>query len=52
MKRTRSLADSLNANITPLFVIGHNGISGAPEDLEAQLGEAIGQIRKSGCDVC
>ncbi len=52
MKRAKSLADSLNANITPLFVIGHNGISGAPEDLEAQLGEAVGQIRKSGCDVC
>jgi len=52
LKRTKSLADSLNANITPLFVIGTIGISGAPEDLEAQLGEAVGQIRKSGCDVC
>ena len=50
--QTRELADRVNASVTPLFIIGHNGISGAPEDLEAQLTQHVGEIRKSGCEVC
>lgn len=52
LTRTRGLADRINANMTPLFVIGHNGISGVPDDFDAQLAEYVGEIRKSGCDVC
>jgi len=52
LARTRQLADRLTVNTTPLFIIGHNGISGAPDDLDAQLAEYVGEIRKSGCEVC
>lgn len=52
LTRTRELADRVNANMTPLFIIGHNGISGVPDDLDAQLSAYVGEIRKSGCEVC
>jgi protein-disulfide isomerase len=48
----RTLADRLNVTTTPLMIIGHNGISGAPDDLESQLGNYGAEVRKAGCDVC
>jgi protein-disulfide isomerase len=52
LTRAQNLADKLNVTVTPLYVVGYNGISGAPEDLIAQLTEHVEEIRKSGCDVC
>ena len=49
---TRSLASGLSVEGTPLFIIGHSGIAGAPDDLVAQITKYVEQIRKSGCDVC
>ncbi len=50
--RTRELADRVNASVTPLFIIGHNGISGVPDDFDAQLAQHVADIRKNGCGVC
>lgn len=52
LTRTRELADRINATVTPLFIVGHNGISGAPDDFVAQLSQYVSDVRKSGCDVC
>jgi protein-disulfide isomerase len=49
---TRALATSLSVEGTPLFIIGHNGIAGAPDDLTAQLAKFVAEARQSGCDVC
>lgn len=46
------LAARLSVEGTPLFIIGHNGIAGAPDDWLAQLEKFVGAVRKSGCDVC
>lgn len=48
----RQLADTLGVGGTPLFLIGHNGIPGAPDDLIAQIEKFVGEVRASGCDVC
>lgn len=48
----RDLANVLNVGGTPLFLIGHNGIPGAPDDLATQLEKFVGEVRASGCDVC
>lgn len=52
LERTQALANQLNVNVTPLYIIGHNGIAGAPDDLISQLSEHAETIRKSGCEVC
>lgn len=52
LTRTQDLATALNVNVTPLYVVGHNGVAGAPEDLLPQITELADGIRKSGCDVC
>lgn len=49
---TRDLASRLNVEGTPLFIIGHNGIAGAPDDLIDQLTKHVAEVRKSGCSVC
>lgn len=52
LTRAQTLADKLNVTVTPLYIVGHNGISGAPDDLIAQLTDHANEIRKSGCEVC
>lgn len=52
LTRAQNLADKLNVTVTPLYIVGYNGISGAPDDLIEQLTEHADEIRKSGCDVC
>lgn len=52
LARTQSLATALNVNVTPLYIVGHNGVAGAPEDLIPQITGHAEAIRKSGCDVC
>lgn len=48
----RDLANVLNVAGTPLFIIGHNGIAGAPDNVASQIETYVDQVRKSGCDVC
>lgn len=52
LTRAQQLAERLNVPATPLYIVGHNGISGAPEDLIAQIKQHADAIRASGCDVC
>jgi protein-disulfide isomerase len=52
LTRTQDLATRLSVTSTPLYIIGHNGIAGAPDDLGAQLAAHVKTIRASGCDVC
>jgi protein-disulfide isomerase len=52
LTRAQQLADRLAVPATPLYIIGHNGISGSPDDLIKQIAEHAEEIRKSGCDVC
>lgn len=52
LMQTQDLANTLNVGGTPLFLIGHNGIPGAPEDLAEQLAKYADEVRRSGCDVC
>lgn len=52
LTRAQDLATSLNVAATPLYIIGHNGIAGAPDDLSAQIAKHADEIRKSGCEVC
>ncbi|MBN8911812.1 MAG: DsbA family protein [Rhizobiales bacterium] len=52
LTRAQDLATSLNVAATPLYIIGHNGIAGAPDDLAAQIAKYAAEIRTSGCEVC
>lgn len=52
LTRAQDLATRLNVTITPLYIIGHKGIAGAPEDLLTQIEQNVAEIRKNGCDVC
>ncbi len=49
---TQETATRLSVDGTPLFIVGANGIPGAPDDLAAQLTKFVDAVRKSGCDVC
>lgn len=48
----RKLADTMGVTGTPLFIIGHNGIPGAPEDVMQQIAKFVQEVREKGCDVC
>lgn len=52
LARVQDLANRLNVTATPLFIIGHQGIAGAPADFLEQLTQHVEAIRKAGCDVC
>lgn len=52
LTRAQDLANRLNVTATPLYIVGHQGIAGAPEDFVEQLMQHVGTIRKTGCDVC
>ena len=52
LTRAQELANGLNVTITPLYIVGHKGIAGAPDDLVSQLGRQVDEVRKSGCDAC
>lgn len=49
---TQTLANKLNVTTTPLFVIGHNGIVGVPDDFDKQLATYVEEVRTAGCDAC
>jgi protein-disulfide isomerase len=52
LDETRELANTLGVSGTPLFIIGHNGIPGAPENLMAQIETFVEEVRSAGCEVC
>ena len=49
---TQNLANQLSVNVTPLYIVGHHGVAGAPDDLLAQLSAHAESVRKNGCEVC
>ena len=50
--RVRELAQNLNINGTPHFIVGNRSIPGAPQDLLEQLKNDLEIVRKEGCTVC
>jgi protein-disulfide isomerase len=50
--KVRDIAQKLGINGTPHFLVGDRSIPGAPENLFEQLAGDVGEIRKSGCQVC
>lgn len=49
---TRALANALGVAGTPLFIIGHNGIPGAPDNLMSEIEKFAAEVRSNGCEVC
>lgn len=52
IQQTQNLAIDLRVAGTPLFIVGHNIISGAHTDLQEKLAKMVDEIRQEGCDVC
>lgn len=52
LMQARDLANVLNVGGTPLIIVGHSGIAGAPDDFVQQLGKLVDEVRKNGCEVC
>lgn len=52
LTQSQELANKLNVTTTPLFIIGHNGIVGVPDDFDKQLASYVEDVRKAGCDAC
>ncbi|MCH9808375.1 MAG: DsbA family protein [Alphaproteobacteria bacterium] len=48
----RELAQKMNINGTPHFLVGDRAIPGAPENLMEQLSNHVKDLRKNGCEVC
>jgi protein-disulfide isomerase len=49
LEQTKDLADKLGLQGTPLYLIGDQVISGAPDDLYDELVAKVGEIRSKGC---
>lgn len=52
LARVEALARKMNINGTPHFLVGNEGIGGAPEDLLELLTSKVAQLRKEGCAYC
>ena len=52
IKSVRKLAQDLNINGTPHFIVGNRSIPGAPQDLLEQLKSDVADVRKEGCTIC
>lgn len=52
IKKVRELAQTLNINGTPHFIVGNRSIPGAPQDLFEQLKSDVETVRKEGCTSC
>ena len=52
LARVEALARKMNINGTPHFLVGNEGIGGAPEDLLDLLTAKVAQLRKNGCSYC
>jgi protein-disulfide isomerase len=49
LDQAKELAQKLNLQGTPLFLIGDRVISGAPDDLFDQLETKVAEVRQNGC---
>jgi protein-disulfide isomerase len=49
LDQAKELAQKLNLQGTPLFLIGDRVISGAPDDLFDQLEAKVAEVRQNGC---
>ncbi len=52
ISKVRELAQNLNINGTPHFIVGNRSIPGAPQDLFEQLKSDVEIVRKEGCTTC
>jgi protein-disulfide isomerase len=51
LDETKDLAQKLNLQGTPLYLIGDHVLPGAPEDLYEQLNKNVTEVREKGCKV-
>jgi protein-disulfide isomerase len=51
LDETKDLAQKLNLQGTPLYLIGDHVLPGAPEDLYEQLTKNVTEVREKGCKV-
>ena len=49
LDQARDLAQRLNLQGTPLFLISDQAIAGAPDDLSDQLKAKVAEVRQKGC---
>ena len=49
LDQAKELAQKLNLQGTPLFLIGDRVIPGAPDDLFDQLKASVAEVRQNGC---
>ena len=49
LDETNDLAQKLNLEGTPMFLIGDRVIEGAPDDLSDQLKAKVTEVRQNGC---
>jgi len=49
LDETKDLAQKVNLEGTPMFLIGDRIIGGAPDDLFDQLKDKVAEVRQSGC---
>lgn len=52
LDRVKQLAQTLQINGTPHFLVGDRAIGGAPENLYDVLEQHVVQLRKDGCSYC
>lgn len=52
LDRVKALAQTLQINGTPHFLVGDKAIGGAPENLFDVLEEHVAELRKEGCAYC
>lgn len=52
IERVQALAQSMDIQGTPHFLVGDRGIPGAPRDLLDQIRKNVAELRKDGCPVC
>ncbi len=52
LARVEALARKMNITGTPHFLVGSEGIGGAPDDLLDQLTAKIAALRQTGCGYC
>lgn len=52
LARVEALARKMNINGTPHFLVGDEGIGGAPEELLEMLKTKVAELRTKGCGYC
>ena len=52
LDEAKELANKINLKGTPLYLIGDQAVSGAPDDLFDQLKAKVAEVREKGCATC